>query len=705
MKKILFILLMTIIGLTVKAVNATVYVQADEAPYLYGWFTIGAKETKINGAWPGKQLTQSVKKTNKAGEEIEFWYITFDFPETSSFNIIFNNGNTAVMQQTGNISDIASDRYFTYDGKTKYTDITEDFGVEIPDVEIQSVALISELNSWNGMAQLFTEVEKNAKYTYYLHLTEEQLLEIEYYYTFKFLVNSSAYLDWNTEGLTRNDPNNWLEEATGLGGSTIGIAFDEIETRTLLFTLTFAGGKDIFQGWTLTVTDGTAIDTEQTINDVTYYLNNDDMTAMVYRIEGERELYDIPEKILDDKYTVASIADSVFKNCNHTYAVSFPATITTISDKAFSQYGASAIIWNSDVKLLDRNFTNEEYKLGNFLLFVNSDGVAPGNVKNVIVNGVARNNIVLEEGHNFFNPTSFMSPKISYTHNYQMETGYFECAGWETIALPFDVQTITHETKGELVPFAAWDRGLGKKPFWLFAPSEAPTSDSGMSTGGGWTNYDFVPMFSIKANTPYIISFPNNSNYSPQYILNGKVTFEASNVTVESTTGSLNSSMLSSSFSGGNGWEPSSYWIIPNFTYQSGPDYYALNVTNDYFNNTDDKDKPGSVFIKSSRSIAPFEAYCEYYSKTIIGPIIDPIIDPMFDPIEIESRRIYITFAENDLAGIRDLTIENDNKLSFNIYDIKGKLIRVTNDTPCVEVTNGLPAGIYIINGKKVIVR
>jgi len=260
MKKLLLTFLFVAATLAAKAVTATVYVQADEAPYLYGWFTIGSKETKINGAWPGKQLTEKATKTNSKGEEIEFWCQTFTFEETSSFNIIFNNGNTAMMKQTGNITDVSSDRYFTYDGATKYTDITEDFGVEIPDVEIQSVALISELNNWDGLAQLFTEVEKNAKYTFNLSLTDEELEGVENYYRFKIMVNSSAYLDWNTEGMTRVDPNNWLEEDIALGGGNIGIFIDDAEgaPHDILFTMTFAGGKDIYQGWTLTVGQGTS---------------------------------------------------------------------------------------------------------------------------------------------------------------------------------------------------------------------------------------------------------------------------------------------------------------------------------------------------------------------------------------------------------------------------------------------------------------
>ena len=259
MKKLLLTLFLVAATLSAKALTATIYVKATKAPYLYGWYTIGKTETKINGAWPGTQLTDSIVKTNLQGEPITFWYKTFEI-EATSFNIIFNNGNTSLMKQTGNISNIASDRYFTYDGANNYTDITDEFGVDVPDVEIQSVALISELNGWDGLAQLFTEVEKDRKYTYNLSLTDTQLEPVEYYYRFKLMVNSSAYLDWNTEGMTRVDPNGWLEEDLGLGGGNIGILIDDVEgaPHNILFTLEFAGGKDIYQGWTLTVGEGSA---------------------------------------------------------------------------------------------------------------------------------------------------------------------------------------------------------------------------------------------------------------------------------------------------------------------------------------------------------------------------------------------------------------------------------------------------------------
>lgn len=257
MKKLLLTFALFVSAVAAKAFTATIYVQAEEAPFLYAWYTSHAgKETNPNGKWPGAQMTETVTKKNKEGQDVTLWYKTFEI-DGSSFNIIFNNGLSGVDQmQTGNITTINSDRYFTYNGKTQYTDITEEFGVEVPDVEIETVALISELNEWNGLAQLFTEVEKNKKYTINVDLENEVVPED--CYVFKFIVNSSAYIGWSTEGLTINDPLEWIEEDTGGGNDNMLIDLSVAGTKYLFFTLEFAGGKDIYQGWTLSVEKGTA---------------------------------------------------------------------------------------------------------------------------------------------------------------------------------------------------------------------------------------------------------------------------------------------------------------------------------------------------------------------------------------------------------------------------------------------------------------
>ncbi len=90
--------------------------------------------------------------------------------------------------------------------------------------------------------------------------------------------------------------------------------------------------------------------------------------------------------------------------------------------------------------------------------------------------------------------------------------------GWETIALPFNVQSMTHETAGEILPFAAIEPDdTDSKPFWLFR------------AGSG---EDWERAAEIEAGAPYLISMPQHDNYLPQFRLAGRVTFSAENVTV-----------------------------------------------------------------------------------------------------------------------------------------------------------------------------
>ncbi|MBR2249576.1 MAG: starch-binding protein [Prevotella sp.] len=91
----------------------TIYCKASAAPNLYVWDN---KENKLNGEWPGNKMSAT---TTVSGQQ--FFYQTF--ADADALNIIFNmNGNP----QTGDITNITEDTYFTYDGGTTATKITVD---------------------------------------------------------------------------------------------------------------------------------------------------------------------------------------------------------------------------------------------------------------------------------------------------------------------------------------------------------------------------------------------------------------------------------------------------------------------------------------------------------------------------------------------------------------------------------------------------
>ena len=292
----------------------------------------------------------------------------------------------------------------------------------------------------------------------------------------------------------------------------------------------------------------------------------------------------------------------------------------------------------------------------NLLLYVTDEQYAPSTVKNVIVNG-ASVNITLTDaanGNSFHCPQAFTAQTISYTHNYGMTTGINESRGWETIALPFDVQTVTHGSKGEIVPFAARREGDTARPFWLLE-----------LTGSG-----FVAAEAIKAYTPYVISMPNNDYYDEVFQLGGSVTFSATNVTVGRTEDVRTATYLDRTF-------------VPSFTDRRASEgLYALNVVNDYSTNNSGMTE-GSRFVLNMRQIHPFEAYMTTTSQ----------------------GRYYIDIFDTNSMHNAQFIMHNE---ATAIYDLQGRKVnsQCTMHNSQFTIDNSqLRRGVYVVNGKKLIVK
>lgn len=213
----------------------------------------------------------------------------------------------------------------------------------------------------------------------------------------------------------------------------------------------------------------------------------------------------------------------------------------------------------------------------NLLLYVNEASQAPQSVKNVVVLDAAEQ-IVLTDmaqgNNNFYCPKQFRAKSINYTRNFKQTTQVGVSRGWETIALPFAVQTITHEKNGTLTPFGV----EGGKPFWL-----KELTENGL-----------VSAQRIDAYVPYLISMPNNSIYPDDYNQAGQVTFSATNAVVPVTE--------SRETSGNN------RTLIPTMmSVAQSPDIYVINRDTTYQNNPQ-----GSIFVADYREVRPFEAYVKH---------------------------------------------------------------------------------------------
>ena len=305
----------------------------------------------------------------------------------------------------------------------------------------------------------------------------------------------------------------------------------------------------------------------------------------------------------------------------------------------------AAVIWEPTAVF------NAKVSNPNLLLYVKDKAYASFGVNNVVVNGTAESIELTDasNGNDFYCPKAFKARKISYSHRYNMETGLGDSKGWETIVLPFDVQKYT-SPKGEIVPFTKWTKSDNTKPFWLFE-----------LTASGYKDVE-----GIKANTPYIISMPNNPQYLADYVIIGLVTFLAENAEVKASEDMQSAKYQDRTF-------------VPNYTNKAGDDYLALNV-NSYYVTNPGTDIDGSKFIKGLRAVHPFEAYMTTTSNTRSIDVMDGMT-----------------------TAIKDIVMTVEDRDIIKVYDTRGVLVKTVKASD--DLKKGLTAGVYIVNGKKMIIK
>ena len=461
---------------------------------------------------------------------------------------------------------------------------------------------------------------------------------------------SSKQVEWES-----SNPNVATIDAQGLI-SAVGLG-------TALITVKTTDGSKLSDSKQITVNEKML---DIVINDILFRLYTWQKKASVIKIADNRQdNLTIPESIENDNtnYQVTAIADSALamgsSNDNFRYlSLTIPASVNSISDSAFDGLRALSIIYNGDGKLTTHHIDEIHRISQNVLLYVKNDKVLPSEgLTNVVIDGTSQS-VILTEQNEFHCPQQFTSKQVSYTHRFTMETGIGESSGWETIVLPFDVETISHETKGNLVPFSVYATGLDSyRPFWLYE----------LSTNG------FVKASAIEANKPYLISMPNNSKYTADYNLNGNVTFAAVNALIKSTNiNDLNQQV--------NSHEGKAFTPIYRFMDKSEGGY-AINAITDFYALSGGK-SPGSIFIKGLRRINPFEGYFKYENANA----------QQYIDISFANEATYIT----NVYGREQL---------FKVFTISGQMVGTCTYEDLTKHHIILPAGVYIINGQKVVIK
>lgn len=476
-------------------------------------------------------------------------------------------------------------------------------------------------------------------------------------YEAKITADTSIKIDFEEIPVDPEPPVTYTLSIKSIGNGSATFGRETIRNNTSTFTLNEGTlGTIIFtpdEGWHIEslMVDGSTIGIA---NSYSFTMDSDKTVEVVF----EETIIETNIIVDGNNYEILSHHDHTLKLIaeDFDYTLIVPDkieyqgeewTVTGIDDKLLDGHeDLAAIIWD-----IEGAFT-ARVNNPNLLLYVKDEQYAPATIKNVVVNGYANSITLIDasSGNNFYCPRAFTAGIITYSHRYWMKTGINESRGWETIALPFDVQKISHSTKGEIIPFANWQDGDATYPFWLYQLS-----------GNG-----FIEADAIKANTPYIISMPNNDRYSTEYHLSGRVDFTAKNVEVKKSDDIHTSAFSDRTF-------------IPNFVEQGkNAGYYALNVNNEY-EVYQGEEAEGSKFVLNLRQIHPFESYMTSSANTRSIGVFDDMT-----------------------TNIRGIEILADDQM-LKVYDLSGKLLKVGSSIDYIK--QGLPAGVYIVNRQKLIIK
>ena len=381
-----------------------------------------------------------------------------------------------------------------------------------------------------------------------------------------------------------------------------------------------------------------------------------------YAFYGCKSLTDI---IIPDN--MIWIRKEAFRGCSSLVSITIPEKVTVLdySDNVFDSVFADctrllSINWNSNSPLSISKYFTSTSNTANRLFYINSDAEVIDDenedIRPIIIRNGQIDEINLFDNQPLYIPEPFTAQHISYTHNFSKETQRGVASGWESLVLPFDVQSISCDSV-EIVPFGA--NAVGYSKFWL--------AEVNPETG-------FTAATSIEANKPYILAMPNSTEYGSGNIT-GSVTFSATNVTVQPTSNEKT--------------ECAAFALTPCWSHINDTDstYNEIYVLNDstYTAPNQTVYPAGSVFVRSLRPVRPFEAY--YTPANGAG------VKEFFPISEME----------NGIRPTPNPSREGRGEASA-VYDLSGRRRRRSLSPSPSPIREGR-AGVYIKDGRKIMVK
>ena len=304
----------------------------------------------------------------------------------------------------------------------------------------------------------------------------------------------------------------------------------------------------------------------------------------------------------------------------------------------------------------------------NTLYFLGEGETAPAGLegRNVVV-GTQASAIALEDGYDFYTPQTFTASEISYERTFTQGHNNKVRSGWSTIVLPFQPTKVMNQTDGKQIDWFHSSVDSGKQ-FWLCDFAEED----------GQTVY-FRNAPEMQANVPYLVAVPDNAWGAKWNLVGKKIVWSATNAMVKP--------------------DAIAYTSGQNMVFAGSS--YKQQLRGILGINAD-----GSQFSTSgAQSVDAFHAYFKaigetpYYSKTLDIAILNDETNgieayprPISEGSGVEAAAIY------DLSGRRVATSR-----SSDVETLRNSGVETLRSSGVS--TSQLPKGIYIINGKKVVIK
>lgn len=362
------------------------------------------------------------------------------------------------------------------------------------------------------------------------------------------------------------------------------------------------------------------------------------------------------------------IDKGAFRNAKNLRSVMVASSVMeSVGDSLFHGCSAlNAVVWDVPLDLPDKAFDADSYR--NLLVYLPDTAKVPtsldGMLHAVVVKDGYCDELTLDAESNFYCPRNFTAGHVAYSRTFKQTTGLGTSSGWETLVLPFDVQRITHATKGDITPFGI----EGNAHCWLATPKDGA----------------FTEVAEIRANTPYILSMPNNDAYG-DYSLAGSITFSAEEAEIHATPSSIALSAQAETTT-------VSFALVSTYDrVGASAEIYALNVGAKYGSFA-----PGSVFAPGRYDTLPFSAYMTLSKAQQAPPYYHIAVAPSDETGEA---------GDQSITG-RDgyLYVESATERVVCLYDAVGRLVQVVRCAAGTTTVGPLDKGMYIMERTKIYV-